>query len=460
MWMFRGNSKARTAVTLTTALMVVAGLVLPAAAQVTDLSESGRQFSSRFDNAVQRVAGEAPGSSFYVIFQFDGLVPSDVETGGGGSMVINRYDGWIISGMSGLMPSQNVWDQLERSERLLDLSTMQMVDPDPEPVLISRKIVAVVRGKVVSRGEVKLDDISLRMPEGKIRLRDRAVMWIGDAGQPELESWIGSQMTSMDASDDRSVRRDLVGLLSLQPQGGDVLGMLQGLASEDQDSSVKRAAITYLGRRPEDTAGTLNSILSGAENPEERSIALETLADRIGPAASDRLIEAARDEDEAEEVRRVAISYLGRIDGADVDRVLEGLFSSPDPEIRKRIAETWERRDPDRAIPLLERVSINDEDEEVCRQAVASLGDIDAPATLNALEKVFNSTTAESVRRRALRELVEKRNGDPETVTWLVAVARNDSSLDIRKEAIRQLGRTNTPQARRALEELIKVGRL
>lgn len=366
-------------------------------AQVTDFWGSGRQFGARFDNAVQRVAGEAPGSGFYVIFRFEGLVPSDVEAGGGGSMIINRYDDWIMSGMSGLAPSQNVWDQFESDERLLDLSTMQMTGPDPEPVLISRQLLAIVRGKVVSRGEVKLEDVSLRLPEGKIRLRDRSAMWIGDAGLSELETWIGSQMASLDASDNRSVRRDLVGLLSLQPEGGDVLRMLQGLISEDLDSRVRRAAITYLGRRPEDTAGTLISILSGAENPEERSVALQVLADRIGPAASDRLIEAARDEEEAEEVRRIAISYLGRID---------------------------------------------------------------APATIDALENVFNSTTAESVRRRALQELVEKRNGDPETVNWLMTVARNDSSLEIRKEAVRQLGRTNTPQARRALEELIRVGRL
>ncbi len=387
---------ARLAGMLTTALTVASGLALPVVAQVTDLSGSGGQFGDRFDNAVQRAAGGAPGTGFFVIFRFDGLVPTDVKAGGGGSMVINRYDGWIVSDMSGLMPSRNVWDQLESGERLLDLSTMQMADPDPEPALISRRLLAIVRGKVVSRGEVKLEDVSLRLPEGKIRLRDRTAMWIGDAGRSELETWIGSQMVSLDASDDRSVRRDLVGLLSLQPRGGDVLSMLQALASEDPDRSIKTAAITYLGRRPEDTAGTLTSILSGAENPEERSVALKTLADRIGPAAADRLIEAARDEGEAEEVRRIAIACLGRID---------------------------------------------------------------APAASDALENVFNSATAESVRRRALMELIEKRIGDPEIVNWLVSVALSDSSLEIRKEAVRQIGRTNTPQARRALEELIRVGR-
>jgi HEAT repeat protein len=433
---------------------MAAVLALPALAQVSDLSERSGRFGDRFDSAVQRISGGGEGTGFYIVFRCEGLVPSDVEAGGGGSMMINRYDGWIVSGMSGLAPSQNVWNRLESGERLLDLATMQMTDPDPEPVLVSRQILAVVRGKVLPEEGIDLDDISLRMPAGKIRLRDRSVLWIGDAGRSELEVWIGSRMASLDATDDRTVRRDLVGLLSLLPRGGEVLNQLEELATDDPDRSIRRAAITYLGRRPEDTAGTLTSILAGTENPEERSVALEALADRIGPDASNRLIEAARDEDEAEEVRRVAISYLARIDGATVDRALEGLFSSPDPEIRKRVAEAWERRAPDRAIPLLERVCTTDEDEEVCRQAVASLGDIDVPAAGDALESVFNSTAAESVRRRALRELSEKRNGDPAMVNWLAGIARNDSSLEIRKEAVRQLGRTNTPQARRALEDV------
>jgi HEAT repeat protein len=170
-----------------------------------------------------------------------------------------------------------------------------------------------------------------------------------------------------------------VGLLSVQLQGGDVLDTLEQYATRDTDGNVRRAAISYLGRRPEDTVRHLTMILSGADDPDDRAVALEALANRMGPAGVDRLIAAARDGNEAEKIRAVAISFLG---------------------------------------------------------------DIDDPRATDALETIFDSSDLESLRRRALRELAERKTGDGYIVNWLAGIAHSDPSLEIRKEAVRLLGRT------------------
>ena len=442
------------------ALTLIIGSAPQAAGQVNDLSGSGGRIGTRIDDAVQRAASLEAGSRFYAIFRFEGLVPSDAEAGGGGTLFINRYGGWTMSGFSGLAPHRDMWDQLESGERLLDLATMQMTDPGPQPVLEPRPMLAVITGRVAAGRGAKIADISLRFPSGTIRLRQRQVYWLGEASGSDLVAWIRSELGSLDVSTDGSVRRDLVGLLSVQPRGGDIPAFLEEIAAGDPDGNARRAAITYLGRRPEDTSGNLTTIFSRAEDPEDRARALEALADRVGPESSDRLIAAARDTDESEEVRAVAISFLGRIGGRSVDSVLEELLSSPDRRIRDLTVEAWEDRDPARAVPLLERVTATDEDGEIREQAVASLGDIDDPRATDALERIFDSSTAEPVRRRAMRELVERKNGDGEMVSWLAGIARTDSSIGIRKEAVRQLGRTNDPAAIRVLEQILRIGRL
>jgi len=379
------------------AFALIVALASPAWAQVNDLSGSGGLVGSRIDEALQRAAGAEVNSRFYIILRFDGLVPSDAEAGSGGTLMINRYDGWMMSGFSGLAPSRNVWDQLESGERLLDLATMQMTDPGPQPVLEPRPLLAVVRGRVVAREQTRIEDVSLRFPSGAIRLRERPVYWLGEASASELVEWIRSQLGSLDADRDRGVRRDLVGLLSVQPQGGDVLDTLEQSATRDTDGNVRRAAISYLGRRPEDTVRHLTMILSGADDPDDRAVALEALANRTGPAGLDRLIAAARDGNEAEKIRAVAISFLG---------------------------------------------------------------DIDDPRATDALETIFDSSDPEPLRRRALRELAERKTGDGYIVNWLAGIAHSDPSLEIRKEAVRLLGRTNNPEARKVLEELLRIGRL
>ena len=449
--------KRRSALALLIAAILLAAASATVMAQVVDRSTGGGNLTSKIDSALRQAGSAEAGSSFYIIFGFDGLVPSDAEAGASGALMVQRYDGWSISSSSGLMPTTDPWDRMGGDERLLNLASMSMVTPPAEPTLVQRPLLAFLRGKVTTGGQVVLDDAGIRFASGAIRLRDRQAFWLGAASDSNVRGWIGSALELPAEAATTGFHRDLVGLLSVQP-GNQVLSRLEAIATGDEDKNARHRAISYLARRSEDTGRILNRILDNADEADDRAEALEALADRLGPASKDRLISAARDQEEPEGVRARAISYLSRIEGRDVDSALERLLSDPDPRMRARVIQAWERREPQRAVPLLERVARTDEEDRARQQAVQSLGDIEGDLASAALGRLFDVREDERVRRRAMEELVSRKTDD--RVSWLAGLALTDPSIEIRKQAIRQLGRMkDNEEARRALKRLLNVGR-
>ena len=450
--------RARRLTLCLAAVLVVLSSTVPARGQITDRSGQGGTLSGRIDAAVREAGAAGPGAAFMVAFRFRGLVPSDAGAGSAGSLVIQRYGGWTITGAGGLLQTTDPWNALGSGEQLLDLASMSMVAPPPEPTLVERPLLAFLRGTVSPGGRPDLQDVQILMPEGTLRVRDRAVYWLGQVPADEVLGWSRAQL---DLPADRTpvrLARSLAGLVSVLPQAAAPVDLLRSLAVGHEDSAVRQLAITYLGRRPEDTVRILDGILESAREVEERSQALESLADRLGPAAKDRLVRAARDRDEDPGLRRGAVAYLSRVPGSDVDGTLEGLLSDPDERLRQQVVEAWERREPRRAVPLLERAARDDSSRRVRMQCVASLGDIEGEGATQALERLFGIEGDEEMRVEALQELTPRRTEG--RVDWLTGLALNDASMEVRKEAVRQLARLgDDPAARRALQRIIDVGR-
>ncbi len=444
------------------ALLAVVLLTLPALttrAQVTDLSARPGGLTGRIDAAREAAAGGEAGSRFYIALGFTGLLASDAEATGGGMIVIHRSDGWMSTGLGGLMPVRDAWDDPGENDRVLDLRSMTLTAAPPAPVLEERRLLCFISGRLAGESGPDLRGLTLRQPVGTMNPGERPVFWVGDASGSDVLAWARSGLANLDPETDDDLREGLVGLVSLLPES-EVVAVLAGLAEDDVDEDVRRRAIIYLGRRPEDTVSRLERIFDSAEDPDDRARALTVLADRQGPAAKSRLIRAARSTDEAEEVRAIAISYLSRVEGRDVDDALEQLLADPEPDLRRRVVAAWERREPARAVPLLERIAGADGEREVSEAAVASLGDIDSPLAAAALQRIFDSDADERVRRRALRERVERMTTNDEKVTLLGQVALNDQVLQIRKDAVQYLGRIDDPAARRVLRRILDIGRL
>jgi len=427
--------------------------------QVEDLTREAGSLSALIGTALESAGRMQQDDRFSIAFRFDGLVPSDAHAGGGGSMVITRSDGWMMTGLGGIVSLADPWGRPGAGEQVLDLATMTMTAPDPDPVLEQRRLLCFLHGRAAGREGTKISGLSIRLAEGRMGMHERRLLWLGSAATREVTTWIGDQMASLDPRRDSGLREDLVGLLSLMPEGNDVVSMLAQYASEDEDEDVRHRAISWLGNRPENTSPRLASIFAGAEEPGDRARVLRAIAGREGPASRELLTLTVLDGDESEVVRVTALAYLNRFEDREMDALLEDLLSDPEVGIRRRVVSLWEERDARRAVPLLERVALNDSERRVQEAAVSSLGDITDTSAAQALGRIFDHSEDERVRMVALRQRLEKMDADSERITWLEKLARGDASFEVRKEAVRQLGRIEDPAARQALRRLLDVGR-
>ena len=348
-------------------------------------------------------------------------------------MIITRADGWMMSGMGGIASLTDAWGRPGAGEQVLDLATMLLTDPDPDPVLERRELLCILSGRAAGRDGTKISGLSIRLPEGRMGMHERILYWLGDTSPRDLIGWIDERMTSLDPRRDSNLREELVGLLSLLPEGNEVVTSLLRYATEDGDEDVRQRAISFLGRRPENTSPRLATLFGGAEDQGDRARALQAIAGREGPACRQLLTLTVEDAGESEEVRRTALAYLNRFEDREMDALLERLLADEEPDFRRRVVAIWERREPRRAVPLLEQVALGDPEQRVRETAVSSLGDISDPLAAEALAKVFRRSDEERIRLAALRQRVSLLESDREKITWRDGRAREDVTFVVRK---------------------------
>ena len=86
-----------------------------------------------------------------------------------------------------------------------------------------------------------------------------------------------------------------------------------------------------------------------------------------------------------------------------------------------------------------------------------TIGDIEGEASTAALRRIFDDADrSEAVRVRALDELAARQVSGQ--IDWLARIARTDASIEVRKRAVRHLGRSGDPAARSALEAILRNG--
>jgi len=299
-------------------LFLVLALPVGGRGQVEDLTGGAGDLTAAIERALGQAERLQPERRFHIAFTFEGLVPSDAQAGGGGSMIITRSDGWMMSGMSGIASLTDAWGRPGAGEQVLDLATMSLTAPAPDPVLERRELLCLLSGRSGGRDGTKISGLSIRLPEGRMGMHERTLYWLGGAPARDLTGWIDERMTSLDQRRDSNLREELVGLLSLLPEGIDVIDRLIRYASEDEDEDVRHRAIISLGRRPENTSPRLAALFGGAENQRDRARALQAIAGREGPTSRQLLTLTVEDTGESEEVRRTALAYMNRFEDREM----------------------------------------------------------------------------------------------------------------------------------------------
>jgi HEAT repeat protein len=234
------------------------------------------------------------------------------------------------------------------------------------------------------------------------RIRSSAVYWLGQVGG---EQAFLADLVRNDA-EDKKVRRQAAYAIGASRDRG-ALATLQALYDVVKDIEVRRG------------------IINSAGNSQEQD------------AAFAFLIKVARNDPERE-VRRAAIHQLGEFERASlVDDLMKIYSSEADAEVKRAVLHALaETKSPGAQAQLLNlaRSEANPELRKRAIRVVAERGE----AVIGDLINLYDSERVPEVRRTVLQSLSQIKSTRVEDK--LFEVARQDESLDLRRQAIRLLG--------------------
>lgn len=234
------------------------------------------------------------------------------------------------------------------------------------------------------------------------------------------------------------------------------LNFLRGLAEsdgasnsgrrDDVASGAVRALTLHDDRRvPE----TLQHVARTSTDKDVRAHAVRSLGTPpVADAVREYLSQVARDEREALDVRRAAVSAYGRSRDAQALSFMQTLYTSFTNKDLRRAALTQIARNENRqgAATFLIKVATQDSDPESRKMALARLGEIAGEQALGTLARTATSNDADTELQKQAVAAIARRPSN-ESVPLLINIARTHAKPEIRKQAFVLLGRTNDPAA-------------
>ena len=208
------------------------------------------------------------------------------------------------------------------------------------------------------------------------------------------------------------------------------------------DDARVEAILTEFVRRPAGDAVRFRAINLLGTTPETQ-------------AKNTLLADIVRNTQENNATRQTALASLSMSRSAAMLPVFQNLFETmPTRELKRMALRGIGRNDnSDAAATYLIRVAENEKDLELRKSAIANLGRVAGPKSLNALTSTIDSDTDVELQKQAVLAL--GRRSKDEAVPVLIRVARNHPQMSVRKVAIQVLGQTGDQRAIAFFSELL-----
>ena len=199
---------------------------------------------------------------------------------------------------------------------------------------------------------------------------------------------------------------------------------------DSADDDVKLMALAALqNTAPEEAIPLLEKVLEGTSGPRVKQRALFVLAQSKSPRAREVLRNYAKGSS-TPELQSQAIQYLGVHGGAESRTVLQEVYgATSDFDVKRRILRAFMvSGDKDR----LFKAAQGEQNPELRAEAVAQLGNMSAH---DELSQLYQKETSVDVKRRILRSM--QVGG---SVDRLIELAKGEQNPELRKDAVRMLG--------------------
>jgi HEAT repeat protein len=251
------------------------------------------------------------------------------------------------------------------------------------------------------------------------------------------------------------LRKKAVWLLS-QKRSPDVVSTLLEVARTDPSTDVRGEAIFWLSQTRDPAAVTaLDSVLFSAGDDELRKKAIFALSQQRDERARQAVRRAAESDRMSEEIRGEAIFWLGQQGLADLEYFKTLFQKTTNVELRKKIIfAVSQSRLPNASAWLIDMARDKSADIEVRKDAVFQAGQsraVDFPL----LSSLYDQSKGDAEMQDQILFVLSQRR-EPAAVDKLMDVAKNDTNIERRKQALFWLGQKNDPRVKQFLRDLLK----
>lgn len=226
--------------------------------------------------------------------------------------------------------------------------------------------------------------------------------------------------------------------------------MGQPVRPQDQtDEDLKLMALQALQHTaPEQAIPMIEKVLDGTATPRLKERALYVLAQSNSPRAREILRNVAKG-GSSPELQSKAIQYLGVHGGSESRAVLGEIYAaSNDVDVKKRILRAFMAAgEKDRVW----KAAQGEQNPELRMEAVRQLG---AMGAHEELWQLYQKESSIDVKRQILRAMFAGGNADR-----LIELARTEKNPDLRREAVRSLGQMGTRRTGDALLQIYATDR-
>jgi HEAT repeat protein len=349
--------------------------------------------------------------------------------------------------LTALYALQNTGD-----EKALEL-TLDLYDKTSNEEMRSR-ILYILGSYDSPRVVPKLLEIARTDPSSSIR--QKAVYALQSKDTKKIRAEL---ISLMETSRDSKVRRAV--LHSLAGSGDpDVVPMLAKIARDGSDRDLARTAVYALSGIEDPAARqALQSIILEVRDTKMRTTALMALAAHANDTKSMEILKTLALTDSSSKVRRTALHAIASTRSDEAFAILQQILTGSEDERMQEYAlyamSTMEDRiDPD----LLKEYAISNASERLARAAVhALIGSMDEKAKAEnqrVLMEILEKSRHERIKEAVMHQMLAM--GPEQGLPMLIRLAGEGSSLDIRRNAVRILGQSESDEAVSVLLEIVK----
>jgi HEAT repeat protein len=243
-----------------------------------------------------------------------------------------------------------------------------------------------------------------------------------------------------------------------QKHKSSVVPTLLDVARSDPNADVRGDAIFWLGSSQAEAAiPALDSIIFHSKDDEVRKKAIFALSQQRRDLARQTLQRVAQDEKIPEDVRGDAILWLGQNGIADLEFFKTLFKSTRSTELRSKILNgVATGRAPGASAWLLDIARDKSFDIETRKNAIFSASQR-REMDLTALNALYDQSRGENELQEHILFIYSQRS-EPAAVDKLMAIARGDPNLELKKKALFWLARKSDPRVKAFLRDLALRG--